>query len=650
MIILNSFSLLLSLLLAVPIKAQSLPTPSPVQEFAFARAGSKLYMQGGKYAVNNTIVSIYSQFFSLDLATNWSVSSPPWQSLAPGLNAYFIRGVATPDNKTFIVFQEGNNGSVIIPKYDIPTNTWSPTPLTLTPDQDYRSGVIPVIDPTTGLVYLNAYQNMDVYNPVSTSFQVNPNPPNMPASRFFGGGVYIKPRHSILYFGGSNASIVLDAGASRVTEYSVSTGTWTNFTTTGEPPSPRSDFCMTASEDGNTVVVYGGRVTAPTNFSSSLYILDVPSGKWTQGPDGTSCMYMACIIVGDQFLTWGGSDGNNTHTGPPAVFSLTTHQWVNNYTAPSYYAQNPTVSPGASTTSSSTLPSNSSSSPPPSSSSSNLGAILGGVFGGLLVIALSGVIFIYLKRKESKGEYSDVQTSEKKAGGGGNQGITPPNDPFTRYQNPAMSETSSSRGPQALSAQEHRLSTPIFSSPMDSELMYTVHRKDAGLNNLSNSPAAYDTRTQYSGSDAGVGVIPTSNAYASGQYGNAYGGAYSAAPAYPDLTKPQYDYSVPAAPSLSQNYQIVPGTTLAPAVIDTTTGQVYMMSTPPPIISAATTPSISTGITSNTSSPRPVTAGYATSTGSPQSPQGLPIIPQRPAQNGGVHYSSVVSEVSSNQD
>ncbi|KAF9387238.1 hypothetical protein BGX21_000621 [Mortierella sp. AD011] len=633
MIILKAFSLLFPLLLAVSINAQSLPTPSPAQEFAFARAGSKLYIQGGKNVVNDTVVIIYNQFFSLDLSTNWSVSSPPWQSLAPGMRAYFIHGVATPDNKTFIVFQVGVNGSVIIPKYDISTNAWSPTPLTITPDQDYRNGAMPVIDPTTGLVYLNAVQNMDVYNPVTTSFQVDPNPASMPISRLFGGAIYIKPRHSILYFGGSNTSIVLDAGSSQVKEYSIATGAWTNFTTTGQPPSPRSDFCMTASEDGNTVIVYGGRVTAPQNFSSSLYILDVPTGKWTQGPDGNSCMYMACIIVGDQFVTWGGSDGSNTHVGPPAVFSLTTLQWVNNYTAPAYYA---TVSTGASPTSSPTsLPSNSSS----SSSSSNLGAILGGVFGGLLVIALSGVIFIYLKRKEGKGKYSDIQTSEKRAENGAIEGNIPPNNTLAGYQNAALSETSSSRGPQAISAQGPIPSTPIFSSPMDSELMYTVHHKAV----LNHQPT-YDARTQYPGSDGGVGAIPTSNTYVPGQYGNAYG-SYAATSAYPNPVTPQYDYSVPysapAGPSLSQNYQIVPGTTLAPAVIDTATGQVYMMSSTPPIISTATKPSVIT------SSPTPAAADNATN-GS-QSPQGVPPIPQRPAQSGSFHYSSAVSEASTNQ-
>lgn len=90
--------------------------------------------------------------------------------------------------------------------------------------------------------------------------------------------------------------------------------------------------------------------------------------------------YAGCQIVGDQFLAWGGGDDKEVvlSAAPPSIFDLTTKQWVGNYTAPSYYQ---TASPpgGTGTT----------------SESSNLGAILGGVIGSLVVIGLAVAFYFY---------------------------------------------------------------------------------------------------------------------------------------------------------------------------------------------------------------------------------------------------------------
>ncbi|KAG0002186.1 hypothetical protein BGZ65_002849 [Modicella reniformis] len=42
---------------------------------------------------------------------------------------------------------------------------------------------------------------------------------------------------------------------------------------------------------------------------------------------------MACTVVGQQFLAWGGSDGKNIISGPPVVFDLSKDQWVNGFMA-----------------------------------------------------------------------------------------------------------------------------------------------------------------------------------------------------------------------------------------------------------------------------------------------------------------------------
>ncbi|KAF9207080.1 hypothetical protein BGZ49_001237 [Haplosporangium sp. Z 27] len=566
----KSFALLLSLLLTVTL-AQSV-TPSPSQEFAFARAGSKLYIQGGHQIVNNVAVGTWNQLFSLDLSTNWSVSSPPWQSLAPGLSTYFIHAVASPDNRTFSVFQQGNNGLVSITNYDIPTNIWNPNPIQVTPDQDYRSGVMPVTDPTSGLVYLNAWMNMDVYNSQSATFQ----------------------------------------------------------TTTGQVPPPRSDFCMTASEDGNTVVVYGGRVSAPQNFTSTLYTLDVRTGQWTQGPDGAVRLYGACIVVGTQFVAWGGFDGNSTHTGPPVVFDLTSRQWINNYTAPAYYLNAPTSSLSSAPTPTSNPSSSSSAASKTSSSPSNLGAIIGGVVGGLFVIALSVIIFIFLKKRDAKVQYSDVKTSEKSSGDDHRQSQSAN---LGAMFNEAQSERSSGRDPQGLSIGAYRGSTPHI----DSEHQFNAHHYDGGFSSQSDSPVVYGA-LPYAGSEAGSGAFPLQDSRVFG----------SSTAAYPNVSSAHYDYSIPNSnAALNHNYHAIPGVTLAPAMIDTTTGQVYIVSTPPVIPPVTAVPNIVSSSSAYNPS-IPVSSGnYGNML--PQGPQGqrLPTVPQRPVQNNNMYYSSVVTEVPS---
>ncbi|KAF9110589.1 hypothetical protein BGX27_006143 [Mortierella sp. AM989] len=468
--------------------------------FAFARAGSKLYIQGGSFVQNNIHIASLNQLFSLDLSTSWSVDSPPWEELKAGIADYTIHGVATSDNTTFLVFAKGDNGLTTIPRYDIPTNTWGLISPGLTTDQDFNPGSRPVLDPVSGFVYLNNIRTMEVFDFLTSTRLTQHIPPNN-ISRLYDGVSYISSRHSLMYGGGVNDRGYIDDGAGLVREYSLDSSAWFHHTTTGQLPTPRVDNCVAASEDGSTVIVYGGKVAA--GYTSTLYILDVLTNTWTQGPDGSVRAFMACIIVGDQFLVWGGFDGKNTHTGPPEVFKMATHQWVNGYTAPSYYT-NPPPSSGSGTTITT---------PPLSSipSSNNLGAILGGVIGGLFVLLLSGGIYIYLKRNEKKGDTSNVQNSEKT----GDQERLQPDESLARFQN-AASDRLSNQSIQILDVQDYNPST------LDSESIYIAYPSDTRFNQTA-SPVMYSSTSPYSTPDAGAGRTYAHEPYTAGWYDNVYG-------------------------------------------------------------------------------------------------------------------------------
>jgi hypothetical protein len=139
-----------------------------------------------------------------------------------------------------------------------------------------------------------------------------------------------------------------------------------------------------ADEDGSTIVVFGGQVPTPSSSTSgrdnissaNVYVLDVPSGIWRQGPDAPSSRtQMACVLVGDQLVVWGGFGFINftapweVATGQPLVFDLARFQWVNKYTAPAEVT----------------------------SSANNLGGIIGGTVGALFVLGLAVSAFIYRK-------------------------------------------------------------------------------------------------------------------------------------------------------------------------------------------------------------------------------------------------------------
>ncbi|KAF9422519.1 hypothetical protein BGZ94_008548 [Podila epigama] len=394
--------------------------PMPCQEMAFARAGPRLYIQGGRFEVGGVRQGTYGQLYSLDLSKSWSTDAAPWQSHAPGEARYLINAVVTADNKSFYIVNPGPEGSFVFTRYDIALNTWS-APLTTSSSTEIRQGTRPVTDPRTGLIYLSGTSFMNVFNPTTEVLELSVIPPNLLTSRRFMGSVYSAHRKSILFYGGLAANGMVDPQATTVTEYNIDQKTWGTLATTGTPPLPRADFCMQANEDGTKVVVYGGRildknVTNPGwDFTNTIHVLDVPTGRWTPGPTGTTRLYMACTIVRDQLIVWGGADGGgNTSPAEPVIFDIATMKWATTYTAPAYFS-NPTPTKGTGGFSEGGGGSTHTPSTEESDSKSNLGPILGGVFGSLLVVGLAGAIYFYTLRRKGATQ-SDVPPEHRGSG------------------------------------------------------------------------------------------------------------------------------------------------------------------------------------------------------------------------------------------
>ncbi|KAG0364469.1 hypothetical protein BGZ54_007500 [Gamsiella multidivaricata] len=198
-------------------------TPSPVQEMAFIRAGSNLYIQGGKFTQNNTDIAISPQLFALDLSTSWSVDSPPWKALASGVPFYLFAGTRASDNQTLITFMI-TDSTTTIARYSIPQDTWQS--IVASPPETLQYGLQPVADPRSGHVYIAGSKLMNVYNEQRGTWGFTAIPDNVLSQKVYGRAVFNNARNSIMYLGGYSAT---NEQTTYVTEYSIGTGAWSNF-------------------------------------------------------------------------------------------------------------------------------------------------------------------------------------------------------------------------------------------------------------------------------------------------------------------------------------------------------------------------------------------------------------------------------------
>lgn len=223
------FTLSLSLTLTTTTtKAQAAyDAPIPVSGPASARTSLKWYILGGQPLTADGTPPI-GQFFSLDLATNWSANTPAWKRLQPGPSQSIFPATFTGDQGTMVVFHIDGPSSVY--KYTVATNTWATSPISF--PASGRQGVGAVTDPSSGLIYLAAgytdpsRNSMEIYNPAmeTASLSPLPNAATTFEARWYYGNTWSQQRRSVLYFGGYNTTIKL--GPNVVTEFVPASMSW----------------------------------------------------------------------------------------------------------------------------------------------------------------------------------------------------------------------------------------------------------------------------------------------------------------------------------------------------------------------------------------------------------------------------------------
>ncbi|GJJ67971.1 hypothetical protein EMPS_00317 [Entomortierella parvispora] len=292
----------------------------------FILGGAKIVVPDGASRV--TAATPINQFIALDLTAAWNVSQPAWTNIGPPrylneeINLYSFRGgslTISLDGKylnTFGGFQD--RSQTLGFQYTLAGQTWTmaasgPSSLLNT---SYRAAQ----DRETGVVYLaefqkgeSAVQHVYTYDIAKNNIVGVSTIPTPVTSPWYS-AVYSAYRRSLLYL-----SVPVRAGSSALAEFVPASNAWRTLVT----------------EDGTKVVVLGGRLYGPKgagSMLSDLWILDVPTMSWTQGPSAPQPRIgSACAIVNDTLINWGGSNGVDTNSPPILLFDLKTNTFVDQY-------------------------------------------------------------------------------------------------------------------------------------------------------------------------------------------------------------------------------------------------------------------------------------------------------------------------------
>ncbi|CAJ2514047.1 Uu.00g021660.m01.CDS01 [Anthostomella pinea] len=128
--------------------------------------------------------------------------------------------------------------------------------------------------------------------------------------------------------------------SSRQTESTTPNDGWYTQMITGEVPSPRVDFCLVvvSAPDNSSfnIYLYGGWDPTQTKYFDDIWVLSIPSFTWTKVYEGTLPRFAhTCHLVGNrQMITVGGINSTNlTGSGCDwewmgvAILDLSTMEW-----------------------------------------------------------------------------------------------------------------------------------------------------------------------------------------------------------------------------------------------------------------------------------------------------------------------------------
>ncbi|KAG0022857.1 hypothetical protein BGZ82_010892 [Podila clonocystis] len=354
--------------------------------------GKALYVQGGVTATNSTT----SQSYSLDLSTAWDVSSPAFKKLPPGVDDYLHLGALLTDNSTLYMISNATHSYYNLLTGDLTQFT------TANRLNGTNSGLKGLTDPTTGIIYVpnGYYGSADTvgsllkYSPGAKTSTPGSMPTGLSNITMYAASWNTLLSTFLVHGGRTRGSI--DGMQNGLFRYNVADGSWASVTTSGQVPPATMGSCLVQAYGGTKMVLFGGDGIGSV-AQSGIYVLDVQTWTWTKGADAGAVNARggaACAVTNNLFVAQGGwtrDPYEGVTKQPTIIYNLKTGVWQNRF------------DPAASTGGPSPGPE------PPSNP--NLGAIIGGVAAGVVVIC--GLAFWGYRRRKAKNVTKTGQTENQ---------------------------------------------------------------------------------------------------------------------------------------------------------------------------------------------------------------------------------------------
>ncbi|KAK3819714.1 MAG: hypothetical protein J3Q66DRAFT_367791 [Benniella sp.] len=465
----TSLLLLLLLLPCLPhspaVHAQELFRPRHTTYNTFID-GRGLFVGGGK-AQGETAAIV--QTFMIDLSTNWTTSSPKYETLADGFSVVGASSTISPDNKLWLVSYRTQ-----VYAYSFEKRTWDPYLELSNGDGDIR-GSGAVTDVENGLVYfVDAFPNNMMriitagpsYDKVATPSQLN--------GAYFYSAAWSAYSQKVYFLGGMTENRVLQSW--KAFSYSSTEG-WIDLSTSmkGTVPTFRYEGCFVPAYDGTKMVFFGGFNESNIAFAD-IFVLDVATLTWTKGPSASANdrrANSACAASGDYFISWCGK--HDTEFGTETVnstlsYDLKANLWTTTYVAPLPSATRTPRNASLPSPTSSRSPSTIKPDDSVANSPSQVAVIVGGVLGGIAV-AIAAVGFLLFRVRGKRSRNSIKNTVEPPLTGNNDPsspGTKSPRNPHfaSLIHNPSSDGgVPSQRGPQERISQQLWFQKDIPSPP-----------------------------------------------------------------------------------------------------------------------------------------------------------------------------------------
>lgn len=336
---------------------------------------------------------ILSQTFAIDLTVPWTVSSPKYNMLADGPADLYVPFGQAADGSAIVVSRAQSFS------FDLNSpDGWTVTGGLPNGIKAAMTRLTGAIDPTTNVFYLpggfrvtGANDTMMQYSIAQKTATSLPMPSTLP-SYAESTAVWSTYAKRLFLHGGRSPTNFTPLGD--MYSFNPVDSSWSLPITRGRIPPKRYNHCMAADATGKRLVVFGGFDSVAPALSD-IYILNVATMQWTRGPDAGNAVARAapsCGIDHDLFIVWGGgSNSLAVSTNVTLVFDMQMMQWVNKFT--------PVASIGTQTSRAAPTPS---SMDHTSAKSLSTGAIIGGIAGGLAIIAIAIGLVVYRRWKTQK--------------------------------------------------------------------------------------------------------------------------------------------------------------------------------------------------------------------------------------------------------